>query len=87
MGRLSLAFQMFFAALGGSISVESGRRLLQGGDIDTDRQPKPAPAPPKQPKQPPAPQRSDAITLLAALQREARFVDLVLEPLGQYSDE
>ena len=84
MGRLSLAFQMFFAALGGSISVESGRRLLQGGDIDTDRQPKPAPAPPKQP---PAPQRSDAITLLAALQREARFVDLVLEPLGQYSDE
>ena len=87
MGRLSLAFQMFFAALGGSISVESGRRLLQGGDIDADRQPNPAPASPKQPKQPPAPQRSDAITLLAALQREARFVDLVLEPLGQYSDE
>jgi len=84
MGRLSLAFQMFFAALGGSISVESGRRLLQGGDTGTDRQTKPAPAPPKEP---PAPQRSDAITLLAALQREARFVDLVLEPLGQYSDE
>ena len=32
------------------------------------------------------PRRSDAITLLAALQREARFVDLVQESLGQYSD-
>ncbi len=30
--------------------------------------------------------RSDAITLLATLQREARFVDIVMEPLGEYSD-
>ena len=30
--------------------------------------------------------RSDAITLLATLQREARFVDMVKEPLGNYSD-
>src|SRR5207244_9085601 len=33
------------------------------------------------------PARSEAITLLAALQREARFVDLVKQPLGQFSDE
>ncbi|MCU0959788.1 MAG: DUF2760 domain-containing protein [Pirellulaceae bacterium] len=30
--------------------------------------------------------RSEAISLLAALQREARLVDLVKEPLGNYSD-
>jgi hypothetical protein len=42
------------------------------------REPKPA--------QPQAPVRNDAITLLATLQREARFVDIVQEPLGDYSD-
>jgi hypothetical protein len=30
--------------------------------------------------------RNDAITLLAALQREARFVDMIKEPLGDYTD-
>jgi hypothetical protein len=30
--------------------------------------------------------RNDAVTLLATLQREARFVDIVSEPLGEYSD-
>ena len=38
---------------------------------------KPAAAPPG---------RNDAITLLATLQREARFVDIVKEPLADYSD-
>ena len=33
-----------------------------------------------------ASQRSDALSLLAALQREARFIDMVKEPLAQYSD-
>ncbi len=32
------------------------------------------------------PGRSEAITLLAALQREARFLDIVKEPLADYSD-
>ncbi len=31
--------------------------------------------------------RSDAISLLATLQRESRFVDIVHEPLGDYTDE
>ncbi len=35
---------------------------------------------------PPAPTRSEALTLLASLQREARFVDFVQEPLAEYSD-
>jgi hypothetical protein len=33
-----------------------------------------------------APSRSDALTLLSALQREARFLDLVQESLDSYSD-
>ncbi len=41
--------------------------------------PKPTPAPR-------APVRSEALTLLDALQREARFVDFVKEPLATYSD-
>ncbi len=32
------------------------------------------------------PRRSDALTLLSALQREARLVDLVQEPLDQFTD-
>jgi hypothetical protein len=50
----------------------------------------PTEAPPApQPKKPPAPKppvRSDAIALLAALQREARFVDFIQESLAGYSD-
>ncbi|MHB0955348.1 MAG: DUF2760 domain-containing protein [Pirellulaceae bacterium] len=33
-----------------------------------------------------SPQRSDAISLLATLQREARLIDMVKEPLTQYND-
>lgn len=33
-----------------------------------------------------SPGRSDAITLLSTLQREARLVDLICEPLDQFSD-
>lgn len=43
--------------------------------------PEKIPTPPK-----PAPIRSDAISLLAALQREARLLDIVNEPLDEYSD-
>ena len=41
---------------------------------------------PAAPKPPPKPARSEAVTLLAALQREARFVDFIKEPLDGYSD-
>ncbi len=37
-------------------------------------------------KQPPKAARSEAITLLATLQREARFVDFIKEPIDGYSD-
>ncbi len=44
------------------------------------------PAPKPKPAAPKPPARNDAITLLATLQREARFVDIVMEPLGEYTD-
>ena len=48
------------------------------------RQAQPEPAKPA--TRPDAPARNDAITLLATLQREARLVDIVKEPLSDYSD-
>ncbi|MHC4405692.1 MAG: DUF2760 domain-containing protein [Planctomycetota bacterium] len=54
----------------------------------------PAPARPAEPKEPPKPKpkapstpvRSDAVTLLATLQREGRFIDFLKEPLAGYDD-
>lgn len=46
----------------------------------------PAEIPPRETLTAPGHGRSDAIALLAALQREARFVDLVSESLDSYSD-
>jgi hypothetical protein len=40
----------------------------------------------KQPQAPKQPQRSEALTLLATLQREARLVDFLKESIGEYSD-
>ena len=44
------------------------------------------PPPPPKPAAAKPPARSEAITLLAALQREARFVDFIQESLAGYSD-
>jgi hypothetical protein len=90
MGRIGVAFRAFFQALFNAAAAErieaalAGRALpavTSGGETlpKSDTPPKPAP--------PPAPKRSEALTLLAALQREARLIDLVQEPLGDYSDE
>jgi len=87
MRRILLAFRIFFLTLfngviAGRVTEILGRKAT----------PKPAPSP--QPKQPPTPKpsvqkppaRSEAITLLAALQREARFVDFIQESLAGYTD-
>lgn len=57
--------------------------------VDGTLQPKIAPVESKKPEPvaPPKPTRSDAISLLAALQREARLLDIVNESLDEYSDE
>jgi hypothetical protein len=53
--------------------------------VPREEAPAPEPVAPKL-AVPRPPARSEAITLLAALQREARFVDFVLESLAGYSD-
>lgn len=86
MGRIGLAFRAFFRILFDPQSERPARALLAGPiPVETAAQPvdPPAVAVPQQAKQP---ARSEAITLLAALQREARLVDFLQEPLDGYSD-
>ena len=83
MHRIYLAVRVFFLTLFKAAIARQVEQLLGGS------QPAAGPAPPPQPKPPPAsksPARSDAITLLAALQREARFVDFIQESLAGFSD-
>src|SRR5687767_2478540 len=82
--RLLLAFRVFFRVMFSAAIAEKVRRALDSPAIA-----EPTPAPAAKVKEVPAPKkpaRSEALTLLAALQREARFVDLVQEPLADYAD-
>lgn len=79
--RIRLAFRAFFVALfypetATQIEEALGRRELPAPQEVL------RPVPVAKPKA----VRSEAITLLATLQREARFVDFLQEPLGDYSD-
>jgi hypothetical protein len=60
--------------------AQSGGASTTTPKIETKPAQKPAAKPAK-------PIRSDAISLLAALQREARLIDIVKEPLANFSDE
>jgi len=96
---VAVAFRAFFTALFNSQKAEAIRDALdanQHPDADQTEAAKrltasastaPAttsatPAPPTPPKA----SRSDAVAILATLQREARLVDLIQEPLDHYSD-
>jgi len=85
MGRLMVAIRAFFVALYSSQKAQQIRAILDSSPLPKiDAEPNP------QQRESPShvvPARSEAITLLAALQREARLVDLVKQPLGQFSDE
>lgn len=85
MGRLWLAVRAFFRVLFDARLAGDVRTLLGGGAAPSapsveskqesiERKPTPKPA------------RSEALTLLAALQREARLVDFIQEPIDDYSD-
>ena len=82
--RLLQAFQIFFAVLFNASTAEKVQAALSDGSAPTP-QPETPQTPPA--KKAPPPSRSEAITLLAALQREARLVDLVQESLDSYDDE
>lgn len=79
MSRLGLAFKILF----------NGTFAKQVEDIGKAAAVEHKPADPKPVPPPPAPKppaRSDAITLLATLQREARALDFFKESIDDYSD-
>jgi hypothetical protein len=89
MRRIWLAIRVFFAVLFRAevaSRVEGALGLAEETAAPLGQLPKPEARP--ELKKPPvkAPSRSEALALLAALQREARFVDFVKEPLGGFSD-
>ena len=91
MGRIGTAFRVFFRVLGDGNVAQDVDRLLSGERIAVSVEPQPveqsearrATPPPAKPTS----KRSDALDLLAAMQREARFIDFIKESLGEYSDE
>lgn len=78
MKRILTAIRAFFAALFSGATAERIEQALSGAAVTAEK--------PSKPKTPPPPARSEALTLLAALQREARFVDFIKESLADYSD-
>lgn len=89
MHRLAVAFRAFFTILANGHVAAQIENVLRGekpavGIVPEPRvsQPsQPAPAPPRR-----SPTRSEALTLISALQREARFVDFIQEPIAAYTD-
>ena len=94
MGRFAVAVKAFFRVLGGGTGADQIDAVLRGETAKLAAPPESAPTPsstktakPSSSKPEPArPARSDAVTLLATLQREARLIDLVQESLDGYSD-
>ena len=98
MGRLGLAFKAFFRVFNDATFADEVRRRLGGPAGAAARQPAAAAEPPAKPTTPSvpapaatpqklAPTRSDALTLLAVLQREARLVDFLKEGIAGYPDD
>ena len=87
MRRIWLAIRVFFLVL---FHAGVARRMAQGTRQGNGRRKlaaRPAPTVAKSmPVAKKSPGRSEAITLLATLQREARFVDFIQEPLANFSD-
>lgn len=82
MGRFATAFRAFFGAL---FDAETAARLDQA--LSAKGLPAPAPVAPSPPPPPPKPVQSEALSLLATLQREARLIDFLQENLTDYSDD
>src|SRR5688572_5671765 len=88
MGRLGLSFKAFFRILSDGAFAERVQALADGKALAEAAAPAPAAANVVEPAVAPvAPARSDALTLLAVLQREARLVDFLKEDVAAYSNE
>jgi len=89
--RIITAFQAFFAVLFNREQAERIVPLLKGESLpllEVEKQPEQPAQTPSAPSKPDKrePKQSEAITLLAALQREARFLDFLMENLDGYDD-
>lgn len=84
--RIVQAISVFFKVLFDREFALKIAQIASGFAPPAESSSKPTPEPKPKPAAPKLPARSDAITLLATLQREARFVDIVMEPLGEYTD-
>ena len=82
--RIWLALRTFFQVLTNRDFASGVEQLQLAGPAEPAALPEPTPEPEPPAPQPPA--RSEAVTLLATLQREARLVDMVSESLDGYSD-
>jgi hypothetical protein len=86
--RIGLAFRAFFRVLGDADFAERVATVLAGPSGAAA-----AGIPPVSPAKPPVKEaakktgRNEALGLLAMLQREARLVDFLQEPIAAYSDE
>jgi hypothetical protein len=91
MGNFGLGIRTFFRILRDDrfarqiIALESGDLAPRGEAPLAERPAPPSPAPESAPRRA-STRRSDAISLLALLQREARLVDFVNERIDAYSD-
>ena len=92
MGSIGLAFRAFIKTMFSAAVAERVRAALDGetlpklttGEKSIQQ---PGETSRREAATEPPPKRSEAITLLAALQREARLVDLIQQPLKDFSDE
>jgi hypothetical protein len=84
MRRILLAIRVFFRTLFDAAVAGRVAQILRGSEAAAAAAGEPVSA--VRVKRPSAPARNDALSLLATLQREARFVDFVKEPLEGYSD-
>ena len=89
MGRITLAFTTFFRILFQAETAERIRKL-ESSEESVSGKSEPASVPQAPPKPVPTKiesQRSDALSLLETLQREARLIDFLEENLDGYSDQ
>ncbi len=89
MRRIAIAFRALVRVLFDAAAADQVDAVLRGqppalAPPEAEAAKKPRPKPSAAPK--PRPTRSEALTLLATLQREARLVDFVQESLEGYAD-
>ena len=87
MGRISLAFRAFFGTLFNKQAAARVALAFSNQELPKITTPVETAPPAKVERIPAKPPRSESLTLLEALQREARLVDLCQESLAAYSDE